>query len=52
MARRVLCDYTLPFTYEWVWSKRALERHIFSLILENKAEFQKKWQIKATFVSL
>ena len=37
----VLCDDTLLFESEWVWSKVPSNGTVFSLYLKNKAEFKK-----------
>ena len=33
----MLCDDTLPFVYEWVWSKVRPNDTVFSLFLENNS---------------
>ena len=41
-----MCDDTLSFVNEWVWSKARSNGTVFSLYLENKAEFQKSGRLK------
>ena len=41
-----LCDDTLPFLNEWVWSKGRSNGTVFSIFLENKAELQKIGKLK------
>ena len=41
-----LCDDTLPFVNEWVWSKVRSNCTFFSLLLESKAEFQINGKLK------
>ena len=42
----MLCDDTLPFVNEWVWSKVCWNGTVFSLFLETKAKFQKSGKLK------
>ena len=48
MARQylVLCDDTLLFGNEWVWSKVRSNGTVLSLFLENKAKFQKSGKLR------
>ena len=46
---RVLCDDTLPFVNERVWSKVRSNGTVFALFLETRLNF-KKWQIQATYI--
>ena len=43
---RVLCEDTLPFVNEWVWFKVRSNGTVFSLFLENNAEFQNSGKLK------
>ena len=43
---RVLCDDTLPFVNELVWSKVCSNGAVFSLFLENKPNLKKKVILK------
>ena len=47
MARQYkCCVMLLPFVNKWVWSKVRSNGTVFSLFLENKAEFQENGKLK------